>query len=150
MKLLDRIKFKKLITNLTINQIDALKGVEFEKFLCDFFDYLGYKSSTTTATGDNGIDILARIGHNSIGIQAKLYYNHNVGNKAIQEVFAGKSFYNVKYSIVCTNSYFSQPAKILAIQLKVGLMDRDTLISMLNNSRKENKILIKQILTEIN
>ena len=150
MKLLDRLKFNRLIRSLSINQIDTLNGVEFEQFLCDFFNFIGYKTSTTTITGDNGIDILAKSGHNSIGIQAKLYYNHNVGNKAIQEVFAGKNYYDTTFALVITNSHFSQPAINLAKQLKVALIDREILSLMLTNSRKENQRLIKNLLIQIN
>ena len=149
MKLLERIKFNRLLKALSINQIDTLNGVEFESFLCDFFNYLGFNASVTSITGDNGVDILAKTGHNSIGIQAKLYYNHNVGNKAVQEIFAGKNYYKLKYAIVVTNSHFSLPAINLAKQLKVGLIDRDILSHMLNISRKEDKALIKDILAEI-
>ena len=117
--------------------------------MCDFFNYIGFKASTTSVTGDNGIDILAKSGHNSIGIQTKLYYNHNVGNKAVQEVFSGKNFFQLNHAIVVTNSKFSQPAITLANQLKVGLIDRNTLNLMLTSSKKENRILIKNIIREI-
>ena len=149
MKLIERLKFNNLLQNLSINQIDTLNGIEFENFVSDLFNYLGYSTTTTSITGDNGVDILAKTKGISIGIQTKLYYNHNVGNKAIQEVFAGKNYYKLDYALVITNWQFSAPAKNLAKQLNVGLIDRSVLISILNSSRKEIKTLIDNIIKEI-
>lgn len=146
MNFFEKWKFGKLLKNLTISKIDTLSGVEFEEFICDFFNYLGYKASTTSLTGDNGIDILAKSKDNSIGIQTKLYYNHSVGNKAIQEVFSGKNYYKLSHAIACTNWKFSAPAIDLASELKVALIDRQTLIKILNNNRQQNIRLIEEIL----
>lgn len=149
MNLIEKMKFGKFLKTLTINKIDTLNGVEFEEFIREFFEYLGYTTSATSATGDNGIDILVQNGNNSIGIQTKLYYNHNVGNKAIQEVFSGKNFYKLDIAIACTNWKFSAPAINLANELKVGLIDRKILIEILSNSRKENKRLVKNLIKKI-
>lgn len=147
MNIFEKWKFGKLLKSLTINKIDTLNGREFEIFICDLFEYLGYSTSTTATTGDNGIDILAKTNNKSIGIQTKLYYNHNVGNKAIQEVFSGKNYYKLDFAIACTNWKFSAPAINLANELKVGLINRDVLVEILNNSRRQNIQLINNIIT---
>jgi restriction system protein len=149
MNIFEKWKFGKLLTTLNISKIDALTGVEFEEFICNLFDYLGYQSSTTAITGDNGIDVLAKSKSKSIGIQTKLYYNHNVGNKAIQEVFSGKNYYKLDFAIACTNWNFSAPAINLANELKVGIIDRKILTKILNNSRKENIFLVNNIIKNI-
>jgi len=149
MNFFEKMKFGKFLKSLTIGKIDTLNGVEFEDFISDLFNYLGFKTSKTAYTGDNGIDILVRFGNNSIGIQTKLYYNRNVGNKAIQEVFSGKNFYKLSYAIACSNSNFSTPAANLAKELKVGIIDRKILIQILKNSRKENTKLIKELISRL-
>ena len=101
-KWLKRKSFAKLLNNLNISNIDALSGLEFEKFVCKLFDYLGYKSVLTKQSGDNGVDIIANAPRISLGIQSKLYYNHSVGNKAIQEVYSGSKFYNLTNCLVIT------------------------------------------------
>lgn len=149
MNILNRIKFGSFLRSITINKIDTLSGVEFEKFVADFFDYLGYKTTLTVASGDNGIDIISKSRRYSIGIQTKLYYNHNVNNKAIQEVYSGKNYYNLDYALAITNWKFSAPSLNLAKTLKVGTIDRKGLEHMLNNDRKKNVEYIKSILEEI-
>lgn len=149
MNLIEKWKFGKFLKILTINKIDTLNGREFESFISDLFNYLGYQTSTTSITGDNGIDILAKTNNKSIGIQTKLYYNHNVGNRAIQEVFSGKNYYKLHYAIACTNWNFSAPAVKLAKELQVAIIDRKTLIEILNSTRKQNISLIKNILNNL-
>ena len=47
------------------------------------------------------------------GIQCKCY-SQNIGNKAVQEAFAGKTFYDCHVAAVLTNQYFTRSAKELA------------------------------------
>ena len=144
-----RLKFQKLLGDLTITNIDTLSGNEFEVFVRDLFEYLGYRTTLTRSTGDNGVDIIARSPHYSIGIQTKLYYNHSVGNKAIQEVYSGTKYYKLDYAIVVSNWTFSSPAQALAKELKVGLIDRTILNHILQNDRHKNIQLLNHLLYEI-
>ena len=146
MNFIERIKFGAFFKSLTISKIDALSGVEFEKFVAQLFEYLGFKTEFTPASGDNGIDVVARNRRYSIGIQTKLYYNHNVSNKAVQEVYSGKSYYKTTYALAVSNWNFSKPALNLAKELNVGIIDRSILKNMLLNSKNENKLLIKSII----
>ena len=149
MNLFEKWKFGRFIKNLSISKIDSLNGQEFEEFIADYFCYLGFKTSLTPTSGDNGIDVIAKNKHISIGIQAKLYYNHNVGNKAIQEVFSGKNYYQLTHALVITNWTFSKPALTLANSLKVLTIDRNKLSHLLKQSRQENKKYIKTLLQNI-
>ena len=146
MNIIEKWKFQHFLNKLTISKIDALSGIEFEEFIREFFDYLGYKSSLTSISGDNGIDIIAKSRRHSIGIQAKLYYNHNVNNKAVQEVFSGKNYYKLDYAMVITNWKLSQPAITLAKSLNVIIIDRNIINSIINNNRKDNITLIKNLI----
>ena len=148
MNFIERIRFGNFLKKITISKIDTLGGFEFEEFIADFFEYLGYKTSLTSQSGDNGIDVIAKNHRYSIGIQTKLYYNHNVNNKAIQEVYSGKSFYHLDYAMAITNWTYSPPAITLAKSLKVIVIDRKILSQMLNNSKKDNNKLINTMILE--
>lgn len=146
MNVFERWKFGNFLKSVNISKIDTLSGLEFEEFIANFFAYLNYECKLTSHSGDNGIDILVKSRQYSIGIQTKLYYNHNVNNKAIQEVFSGKNYYGLDYSIVVTNWKFSTPATELARKLGVALIDRSILYKMLRSNRKTNKLLIKKLI----
>lgn len=48
-----------------------------------------------------------------IAVQCK-YYSKPVGNKAVQEVIAGKDYYNCDYTCVVSNNSFTPAARKIA------------------------------------
>ena len=121
-----RTKQKRRITKYTIDDIDLMSGSEFEEFVGTLFKKMGYSSQVTKQSGDQGLDVIASKYGTKIGIQAKCYSN-TVGNSAIQEAVAGKSFYRCDKVIVITNNYFTPAAIELAQSNDVILWNRDML-----------------------
>lgn len=97
----------------------------------------------TKASGDQGIDIIARRADEVIGIQAKCY-SGVVGNHAIMEAVAGMRYYKCDYCMVVTNITFTKSAKELAIANGVELWDRKKLIDNVNEVYEKNEIQIKR------
>lgn len=128
MKIKQKLKTQKIrkIMKYTIDDIDLMSGIEFENFIALIFKKLGYLTQITNTSGDQGIDIIAIKNNLRIGIQAKCYNSH-VGNSAIQEVVAGKKYYNCQKVIVVTNNYFTNHALDLAKSNDVILWDRNIL-----------------------
>jgi len=118
--------------DVTIYDIDLMKGTEFEFFLAQLFEKMGYEIEVTQKSGDQGIDLIAFKFGEKLGIQAKRY-SGNVGNRAIQEVVAGLPLYKCKKGMVVSSSYFTKPAIELAKANKITLWDRDVLIKKLEN-----------------
>lgn len=110
----------------TINDIDLMDGHEFEHLLAMLFSRMGYKTTVTKGSGDQGIDVIAEKFGKKIGIQAKCY-SSAVTNSAIQEVVAGIKHYNLDKAMVVTNNYYTNSAKELAITNNVILWDRTVL-----------------------
>lgn len=107
----------------TIDDIDLMTGTEFEEFIAKLFNSMGYSSSTTKASGDQGIDVIAEKNGIKYGIQAKCY-SGTVGNSAVQQATAGKLFYGCDKVIVVTNNTFTKSAIKLAEANGVVLWDR--------------------------
>lgn len=116
--------------NYDFSKIDYMDGVEFENLIDAKFQKMGYTTKLTKATKDYGVDLIATKNKKSIAIQIKRY-NRNVGVKAIQEVIAAKAFYKADTAMVLTNSYFTKPAKNLAKETNVILIDRSKLAKIL-------------------
>lgn len=110
----------------TIDEVDLMDGYMFEDFICKLFNKMGYSAEVTKKTNDQGIDVIGKKNGRKIGIQAKCY-SGKVGNSAIQEAVAGKSFYNCDSVMVITNNYFTESAKALARANEVILWDRNML-----------------------
>ena len=100
-----------------------MTGYEYEKKCAQLLTGMGYTNvEVTPGSGDQGIDIIARRGGKKYGIQCK-YYEGTVGNKAVQEAFAGASFYDCDAAMVITNSRLTGPAKKLAEKLNVAVWE---------------------------
>lgn len=127
------IKFEKFLINikqvskekekLSIDDIDLMSGIEFENIISNLFKKMGYNTKITKSSGDQGIDVIAIKGDVKIGIQTKCY-SSKVSNSAIQEVVAGKNYYNLNKLLVVTNNYFTKGAIELAYKNNVILWDR--------------------------
>ena len=100
-----------------------MDGLQFEHRCAELLRYRGFhKVTVTKGSGDQGIDILAQKNGLKYGIQCK-YYSHPVGNKAIQEAYAGADFYDCDAAMVMTNSTFTRQARELADKLGVELWE---------------------------
>lgn len=113
---------------------DTMEGHDFEYYCADLLRHNGFCNvSVTQGSGDQGIDVLAEKGGVKYGIQCKCY-SKDIGNKAVQEAFAGKTFYHCHVAAVLTNRYFTRSAKELANINQVLLWDRDQLEKFISNS----------------
>lgn len=129
-----KMKFKKeqlLFRGSNIQTVDKLDGFEFERYLMAHFKKLGYKVELTPPKQDYGVDLVLVRGKDRIAVQAKRYNYENgykVNYKAVQEVAAGKAYYNCNKGIVVTNSFFTNSAKELAQVNQIDLWDRKRMI----------------------
>lgn len=115
----------------TLNRCDQMEGHDFEKLCADVLRANGYTSvKVTPASGDYGVDVLASKNGTQYAIQCKCY-SAPVGNHAVQEAFAGASYYGGRVPVVLTNQHFIPAAEKQAATIGVLLWDRDTLKKLL-------------------
>ena len=141
-------KIHKYLSNVTISDIDAISGFDFEEVLVYIFKYFGYKTKLTKKSGDYGVDLFAMERKIKYCIQAKLYYNHSVGSNAIQQINTAKNYFNSDFAVVVTNAKYSKQALDMANKLKVILIDRTDLIKILNAYKSGKKKFLKKLLEE--
>ena len=114
-----------------VSSIDGMDGHDFEYFCADLLRKDGFSEvNVTRGSGDQGVDILATKGGIKYAIQCK-NYSSAVGNKPVQEVSAGRIFYNCHVGVVLTNSTFTQGAISLANATGVLLWDRNVLSQLM-------------------
>ncbi len=102
----------------------------FEQNVANKLKQLGFATYMTKTTGDQGVDVLATKNGMNFAIQCKLY-SHSVGNKAVQEVCAGRAFYRCHYAVVVSNADFTLGAWRLARATEVILLKDDELYKLL-------------------
>lgn len=124
------------ISQIDITKIDSLDGHAFEEFLYLFLQNNGYSVEKTPKSRDYGADLIINLKNEKVVIQCKNYYNHNVGNSAVQEIATAKDYYNATIGIVITNWFFTTPAQTLADKVGVKLIDRNSLSQILTTPCK--------------
>lgn len=102
-------------------EIDELTGEEFELYCVSILNKCGWDAKNTKSTGDQGIDIIGRINGITAVFQCKRY-SQPVGNSAVQEVIAGKTFAKAQVAAVVTNSTFTKSARQLAQAANIFLL----------------------------
>lgn len=102
----------------------SMRSDEWEEYLVDVFRALGANPQRTGKCGDQGCDLIVKVGPRRIAVQAKGYYN-NVSNKAVQEAVTSKAHYACDDAAVITNSRFTPGAKALARSNNCKLIGED-------------------------
>ena len=110
---------------------DAPAGIMYENICKKILEKEGWKVETTPVTGDQGVDLIGYIEDFKVCIQCKDFSNA-VGNKALQEVIAGKIHYQGTHSVVVAKSGFTKKAHELAITAKVILISEIELENLEN------------------
>ena len=113
-----------LINNNPINESNERykKGIKFESECLEILKKQGWEVKETPSTGDQGVDLIASINDLRICIQCKNHKNA-IGNKAVQEISAGKSYWKGTHAILVSKSGFTKSAYKLAKANKVKLIN---------------------------
>lgn len=118
--------------HLRCGKWDDMDGGEFELYCADLLEKSGFTDvEVTKASHDYGVDILAEKDGISYAFQCKCY-TEPVGIKAVQEIYAGRDYYDCMVGVVMTNQYFTTPAVNVAKKLKIMLWDRGYLEAMMD------------------
>ena len=118
--------------NRAEDMFEDMEGHEFEYFCADLLKRNGFTEvEVTKGSGDYGADILAQKEGVTYAVQCKCYTGP-VGVGAVQEVYAGRDYYDRRVGAVMTNQYFTSPAVKAAEKLKILLWDGGCLESMMD------------------
>ena len=123
----------KASTNSSMPDFSNMNGYKFESWCAALLTINDFSNVTVTqGSGDHGADILAEKDDISYAFQCK-YYSGTVGNKAVQEVYAAKTYYKRDIAVVMTNSTFTLQAQEEAAATHVKLWDKDKLLKLFQN-----------------
>lgn len=121
---------------------ESMTGEEFEVYVKEILIRNGYKHvELTKRSGDFGVDILAEYKGKTYAIQCKLY-GRPVGVSAVQQAFAGCTYYECDQGVVITNQRFTSQAISLANANDVLLWDGDMLMHL--KKRANSRSLLKR------
>jgi restriction system protein len=107
-----------------------MDGTEFELYLAEIFVLLGYAVERLGGSGDQGVDLILTRGPRRIAVQAKCY-SAPLGNKPVQEVFAGATIHGCQRWVVVTNSMFTSGGREAAAKTGTLLIEGSQLAALI-------------------
>jgi len=93
--------------------VSALDGTAYEVYCADILRQCGWQVIRKGGSGDQGVDLVATLGSLRVAVQCKRY-SQPVGNKAVQEVGAGRKFDKCDLGVVVSNQGYTPSARKLA------------------------------------
>lgn len=134
------LKAKALAQRLEV--VRAMTGAQFEIFVADLFRAMGYNATVLGGSGDQGVDVIVNYQGERVAVQCK-NYGKAVGNKPIQEVYAGSRFHGCSDAWVIAPAGFTKGAVELARRVGVALYDANAIRTWIRrideNKRRENQ-----------
>lgn len=104
---------------------------EFEKFIAELFERIGYETEVTSKSRDFGLDVIAKKADKTLGIQAKRYKENNtVGAQDIQNTLGSRYKAGADQTILVTTSKFTVAAEEQARGAPIELWDKEKLHEM--------------------
>jgi HJR/Mrr/RecB family endonuclease len=99
----EALRKRKEIDSLLEIDLNLLEPDEFERYVARVFTFLGFATTLTGKTGDQGVDVIAERPGMKIAIQAKRYAG-SVGNAAVMQVCGGMKHYGCRRCCVVTSA----------------------------------------------
>ena len=113
----------KLSKEIQVNpNINHKKGLKFENLCFQKLRAQGWEVKQTSVSGDQGVDLIASMNDLRLCIQCK-DHQKAIGNKAVQEVYAGKKYWLGTHAILISRSGFTKSAQKLAASSGVILIN---------------------------
>lgn len=106
------------------HKVDSYTGndpLEFETYCKERLSAVGWSARLTARSGDQGADIIADAKGLRLVLQCKLY-SKPVGNAAVQEVIAARTYEQATHAAVVSNADYTPSARALAQRSDVSLL----------------------------
>jgi restriction system protein len=102
--------------------VDLMSGVQFEHFVANLFQEMGHRATVLGGSGDQGVDVIFDYFGERVAVQCK-NYKRAVGNKPVQEVYAGARYHRCAQAWVVAPAGYTKGAHDLAKSTGVLLFD---------------------------
>lgn len=121
--------------------VGLMSGAQFERFTAEVFGAMGHSVTLLGGSGDQGVDLILVYQGERVAIQCK-NYKKRVGNKPVQEVYAGARYHRCSQAWVVAPAGYTKGADDLARSTGVRLFDAASLktwISRVDKLEKERE-----------
>lgn len=114
---------------------------DFENLIGRMLLSLGYEIKHIPRGENIGIDLVASNKRERIAIQIKKYRSRKINSAMIYHTFGAKAYYDCSRAVIVTLNILTPDASEVANKLNVEIWENDTLLKMLESSKKMDRIL---------
>jgi HJR/Mrr/RecB family endonuclease len=102
--------------------VSLMSGSQFEHFVASLLQAMGHRATVLGGSGDQGVDVMLDYFGERVAVQCK-NYKRAVGNKPVQEVYAGARYHRCAHAWVVAPTGYTKGAYDLARSTGVLLFD---------------------------
>lgn len=120
------------------SMVGSSSGKHLEILVADLLGAMGHKANVLGGSGDQGVDVITYYNGERVAVQCK-NYKRRVGNKPIQEVYAGARYHGCQKAWVVAPAGYTKGAQDLARSTGVSLYEENDLrrwIAAVDNSER--------------
>lgn len=121
------------------SMVGSSSGAHLEILVADLLRAMGHEARVLGGSGDQGVDVIAGYQGERVAVQCK-NYKRRVGNKPIQEVYAGARHHGCQQAWVVAPAGYTKGAEQLARSTGVQLFEKDHLRRWIGQVDKAEKI----------
>jgi restriction system protein len=121
-----------------LDSVRMMSGTQFELFVADLFRAMGHSARVLGGSGDQGVDVILDYQGERVAVQCK-NYGKAVGNKPVQEVYAGARYHGCNSAWVVAPAGFTKGAVELARRVGVTLYDASALRTWIRRIDKQER-----------
>jgi restriction system protein len=126
--------------------VGLMSGAQFEHFVADLLRAMGHRATVLGGSGDQGVDVIVDYESQRVAIQCK-NYKRAVGNKPVQEVYAGARHHRCHHAWVVAPAGFTKGAHELARSVGVRLFDANSIRKWIKQTDEAAKQSEKESVT---
>jgi restriction system protein len=128
--------------------VSTMSGTQFERFMADLFTAMGHNTVMLGGSGDQGVDLIVNSKGQRVAVQCK-NYKRAVGNKPVQEVFAGARHHGCQLAWVVAPAGYTKGAHELARSVGVLLFDANSIRQWIKLVDEAEKKRLKEQAQEV-
>lgn len=120
---MNKSNYNRYRVSLELHEIlDAMKPREFEEFIGELFQQMGYDISITSLSADEGVDLFLEKEGRKVIVQCKRYKG-SVGQPVVRDFFGTMVHNQVDQGFIVTTGTFSLPAQTWVEGKPIHLVD---------------------------
>jgi HJR/Mrr/RecB family endonuclease len=133
-----RQQIEKLNAQNKLEELKKMHPFEFERFIKEVYELMGYTAKLTSKTGDGGKDVILKKDGETMLVECKRYNSPKVTRPDIQKFHSALIDMNAKKGFYITTGEFTKPAIEYAKDKAIKVINGEDLILLVQNATKKH------------